>query len=323
MVNLISRRPAAEPVHEVLVNRSGLGATDVALFLASQLSKRWSASLLGGGHFQQRNDIDGDGWADLAGYSRGVARPRFFWNGGEGRAGFLTGGITYENREGGSARPYVRRRSTRAATMSAAACSCWFGSRYVVTVRFAASTQHHDHRFGEIRERDRHEMLFGEATIRGTNGRHTWVAGVAAEREAYRPLDVTRFAYRYITPGMFAQDDITVATWLSRVRQRARSIIRIDTALSSARGSPRSRAGAVGPAASPRARASSLRRRSPRRPRPRVCRGWRSRGRSWPSEARSASFDLTRSLGPVSATATLFASRVSHPIHRGRSDATG
>ena len=37
VVNLISRRPAADPVHEFLVNRSTLGATDASMFLASPL----------------------------------------------------------------------------------------------------------------------------------------------------------------------------------------------------------------------------------------------------------------------------------------------
>ena len=43
VVNLISRRPAADPVHEFLVNRSTLGATDASMFLASPLSSHWSA----------------------------------------------------------------------------------------------------------------------------------------------------------------------------------------------------------------------------------------------------------------------------------------
>src|SRR5207245_7248974 len=34
VVKLISRRPAAEPVHEFLFNRSTLGATDVSAFLS-------------------------------------------------------------------------------------------------------------------------------------------------------------------------------------------------------------------------------------------------------------------------------------------------
>src|SRR5207302_5924437 len=48
-------------------------------------------------------------------------------------------------------------------------------------------------RGSSVRERDRHEMLFGEITARGTLGRNTWVVGAAAERDAYRPKDVPRF----------------------------------------------------------------------------------------------------------------------------------
>ena len=63
--NLIARRPTEKPVHEVLLNRSSLGATDASVFLASKLSERWGASILGGGHFQERQDLDGDGWPIL------------------------------------------------------------------------------------------------------------------------------------------------------------------------------------------------------------------------------------------------------------------
>ena len=66
------------------------------------MSSHWSASLLGGGDWQEHRDVDGDGWADLAGYSRSVIRPRFFWDDKNGRTAMLTGGITYENRSGGT-----------------------------------------------------------------------------------------------------------------------------------------------------------------------------------------------------------------------------
>jgi hypothetical protein len=59
-------------------------------------------TLLAGGHWQEKQDRDDDGWADLAGYSRGVVRPRFYWDGGNGRTALLTGGIVYENRAGGT-----------------------------------------------------------------------------------------------------------------------------------------------------------------------------------------------------------------------------
>ena len=322
VVDLISRRPGPEPVHEFLINRSTLGATDASVFLASQLSSSWGASLLGSGDWQARKDIDGDGWANLAGYARGVVRPRFFWDGGSGRTAFLTGGITYENREGGTqpgavlpatGAPYTEALNTRRYDLGGS-FQFLIKKRYVVTARLAASLQQHDHRFGELRERDRHEMLFGEVAARGSSGRHTWVVGVAADREAYRPRDVPGFSYRYTTPGVFVQDDVEIAPWLS-VSASARADFHNE----------------YGTFLSPRL--SALFR----------WQGWTSRlsgGQGFfaptplteETEAaglsrltvpvqlvvergRSASFDLSRTFGPASATVTVFGSSVRNPIH--------
>lgn len=63
VVNLLSRRPPAEPVVETLFNVSAAGAIDAVVFVASPVSQSWSASLLAGGHGQRQNDRDGDGWA--------------------------------------------------------------------------------------------------------------------------------------------------------------------------------------------------------------------------------------------------------------------
>src|ERR1700676_2845823 len=58
VVDLISRRPTAEPIHEFLFNRSSLGETDASMFLASQLTPHWGASLLGGGYWQEHQDVN-------------------------------------------------------------------------------------------------------------------------------------------------------------------------------------------------------------------------------------------------------------------------
>ena len=76
VVDLISRRPGKEPIREALVNRTTRGGTDAVLFAAQPLTNTWSGTLLAGGHWQEKNDVDDDGWADLAGYSRAVVRPR-------------------------------------------------------------------------------------------------------------------------------------------------------------------------------------------------------------------------------------------------------
>jgi outer membrane receptor for ferrienterochelin and colicins len=102
VVNLLSRRPTKEPEREFLLNRSTRGATDAVTFIAAPLARGWSASLLGGGHWQEQADIDDDVWADLPRYGRGVVRPRVFWDGGDGRSFFATAGFTYEDRDGGT-----------------------------------------------------------------------------------------------------------------------------------------------------------------------------------------------------------------------------
>ena len=268
VVNLISRRPASEPVREFLINRTTLGGTDASAFVGSRLSSRWGMTFLGGGHWQEQLDRDDDGWADLAGYSRAVARPRFYWDGGNGRTALLTGGITYEDRSGGTVpgavlpatgEPYREGLDTRRYDFGGN--TQWLlADRYVVSARFSASTQHHDHRFGEIRERDRHELLFGEVSLRGSHGRHTWVAGVAAERDAYRPLDVPRFAYPMSHPGCSCKTTSTSRHGCPCLRARV-PISTVSSEHFSALVCPHCFVGQAGPAASPPGRGSLLHRR--------------------------------------------------------------
>ena len=75
VINLVSRRPMQRE-RQWLVNRTTRGGTDNAFWIAEPPKNRWGYTLLGGAHFQVKNDIDGDRWTDLPGYKRGVLRPR-------------------------------------------------------------------------------------------------------------------------------------------------------------------------------------------------------------------------------------------------------
>ena len=321
VVNLLTRRPGDERAVDLLLNQSTLEATDGVAFLATPLAAGWKLSLLGSGHRQSRNDRDDDGWADVAGYTRGVVRPRLFWDGGSGRSAFVTAGVTIEDRKGGTVedatlaatgQPYLEALDTQRYDLGGTVQTIVDG-RYVLTVRGAAAWQRHDHSFGEIRERDAHDTAFAEMSIRGAAGRHTWVAGAAYERDAYRPTDVPRFTYTYDVPGVFVQDDIDLASWLS-----LSAGARLDWH------------GEYGTFLSPRL-AALIR-----------GRGWTSRvsaGRGFfastplteeteaagltrlqmdrPLEAErgtSVSWDVTRAIGPVTLTATAFGSRVADPV---------
>ena len=326
VVNLLSRRPGTEHEQEFLVNRSSRGATDAVTFLSGPLFDGWSASLLGGGHWQETTDVDGDAWADLSGYARAVVRPRVFWDGGGGRTFFATTGFTYEDREGGTldgqvlaatGEPYVEALETHRYDGGALA-QFLFKGRYVMTARAAVVRQSHDHQFGDVVERDRHDTAFGEVAVRGTAGRQTWVAGLAIERDAYTARDVPRFDYTFTVPGAFAQYDVTASPHLS-LSASARLDVHSEYGTFF---SPRVSAlahtgdwtsrlsvgtGFFGPTPiTEETEAAGLTRLEVRQP-------------IEAERGLSASFDVSRTDGPLSYTATLFASRINDPLHVERS----
>jgi outer membrane receptor for ferrienterochelin and colicins len=326
VINLLSRRPNAEPQREFLLNRSTRGATDAVAFLAAPLSGGWSASLLGGGHWQEITDVNDDAWADLPGYGRAVVRPRLFWDGGDGRSFFATAGFTYEDRDGGTDKgsvlpatgaPYAESLETHRYDVGA------FGqfllqNRYVVTARAAVTRQSHDHQFGEVLERDRHDTAFGEMAIRGTAGRQTWVGGFAIQRDAYTPRDVPQFAYEFVVPGAFGQYDFTFTPAVSLSASGRVDFHneygtffspRISVLARSGGWTTRASVGTGFFASTPlteETEAAGL-------TRLRIVQPLKA------ERGLSASFDVTRTDGPFSYTATVFASRIKDPVYVDRS----
>ena len=320
VVNLIARRPT-ERLREVIVNRSSRGETDAVGYLSQPFSSGWGGTLLAGGHWHEANDIDGDGWADLPGYHRSEIRPRVFWDNHSGTSLFITAGAAAESRAGGTIdaavipvthAPYRETLDTGRYDVAIVGQTP-LSNAYVVSVRASGTWLSHDHRFGDVRERDARDTFFGETSARRKFGRHTVVVGAALDRDAFSPKDLPQFAYTFTTPGVFAQDDVDVTRWLA-----VSASARVD------------HHSAYGTFISPRI--SALFRSG----------GWTSRlsvGTGFfPSSALteeteaaglsrlivrgplkaetgdSASFDVTRTLGALSATATLFASRIHDPL---------
>jgi len=222
VVDLISRRPAKDAARDVLVNRTSRGGTDAVLFAAQPLTEHWSGTLLAGGHWQQRNDVDEDGWADLAGYSRGVVRPRLFWNDDAGRSVFVTGGAMWETRDGGTmpgaaltatGQPFHESLDTTRVDGGMVAQAPV--ARYMLTARVSATRKDGRHMMGDQPEHDVQDTFFTEVALRGTARRQTWVGGVAFERSTLDPRDQPQFAYAFNVPGLFVQDDIDVTPWMA------------------------------------------------------------------------------------------------------------
>lgn len=223
VINLVSRRADDEATRELLLNRTSRGGTDATLFAAAPFGRRWSGSVLAGGHAQDRGDVDADGWADLPGYSRVVLRPRLFREGAGGSSLFLTGGFTGEDRRGGTVSgrtapdgsPYVEALDTRRGDVGAVLRMPLRDGRRVFSARGSATLQQHAHTFGARREDDRHRTVFAEATYTLVGDRTATVLGLAYQHDDYINDDIALADFSYDAPALFAQTEVVAARWLT------------------------------------------------------------------------------------------------------------
>ena len=223
VVNLVSRRPPEEGREaELLLNRTSHAGTDAVNWLAGPLAGNWGYTFVGGAHFEERSDLDEDSWTDLPHYRRVVARPRVFWDNERGKSLLLTVGGLAERRRGGTmpdrvapdGEPFAENLDTTrfdAGIVARVAAA----NGVLFSVRGSSTVQHHTQTFGSSRERDTHTTWFGEASAMRTAGRHTWVAGAALQREGYDARDIPQFDYTYTVPGVFVQDELAAAKWLT------------------------------------------------------------------------------------------------------------
>ncbi len=233
VIDLVSRRPGADVERTMLLNQTSRGGTDAVFFGSAPLSANFGGTLLAGGHTQRQNDLDRDGWTDMAGYSRAVVRPRLHYDNGQGRSAFFTAGFTAEERNGGTlagrvtpaGTSYTESLRTRRADVGALArfvgndASPIFGvtalRSAILTLRGSGVEQRHAHRFGSIVEDDRHRTWFGEAALAVPRGAFTYIVGGVLQQETYTAASVDGFDYTYTIPAAFAQFDVDARSWLS------------------------------------------------------------------------------------------------------------
>jgi len=215
VINLVSRRPAAAET-TALVNATTQAGLDATVFTAAAPAHGWAWTLLGGFHGARRQDLDGDGWADLPTFARGVVRPRIRYETGTGTAIFVTGGVIAETRDGGTmpgavapdGQPFVQSVDTTRA--DAGVVARWLAGPRVISVRgsFAHSGQRRG--FGPDIERGVRRTAFAEATIAVAKGRHTLVGGAAFQQDRFDARELDRFDYTFTAPAVFAQDQIVL-----------------------------------------------------------------------------------------------------------------
>ena len=216
VINLLSRKPDGS--RELLLNGTSLGGADAVLWTTGKLNEQWSYTFLGSGHRQGRVDQDEDGWSDVPGYRRGVARPRLFWDNGRGPALLVTGGLTVEGREGGTVanglapdgQPYAEDLTTTRLDLGLVG-RFTLAEGWLLTTRASGMTQRHEHTFGADLESDRHNTGFAEVAASRTTGRGVTVLGLALQHDRYRNRELPQFDFTHTVPGIFLHQEWTPA----------------------------------------------------------------------------------------------------------------
>jgi len=214
VINLISRTPSDDFEGEVLFNATSKNGQDITSYLAAPLTSDLSASITAGIHHQEEQDLDDDGWIDMAGYKRGSVRPRFYWQGENGANLYVTVGAMTEQRDGGTIdEAIVADGLEYAQTQDTLRTDVGFiydqplGEVMNINVRGSAMNQDHEHLFGIIQEDDSHKSYLIESSLSGYSDKTAWLVGIAHQSEKFDSDTFSEFNYSYQVPGLFSQLD--------------------------------------------------------------------------------------------------------------------
>ena len=219
VLNLVSQTAAADS--SVLANVSSRGGRDVEGFFTAGATTGWSGTLTAGVHDQSREDVNGDGWADIPGYRRYTVRPRAWWNPGTDSSLFLTVGVTDEYREGGtleggelpSGTAFSEALHTQ--RLDGGVVSHWrVGDGMDLEGHLSMTSTQLDRIFGVQRIASTQTTVFGEETLGGAARGRAWVFGVAFNHDGLAVGAVPGVGYAYNVPAVFAQDEFSPVPWM-------------------------------------------------------------------------------------------------------------
>jgi iron complex outermembrane receptor protein len=236
---------------------------------------------------------------------------------------FVTGSVMAEERRGGTlpgavapdGEPFPQNLSTQHVDAGVAARWLTAGGQ-IVSARGSGMQRSRDRLFGSVSEHTTQATGFGELSIQGIRGRHTWVAGGAFQQDRLDVRELPWFDYRFSMPSVFAQDDIVLSPRASLSASGRIDIHSEYGVLASPRVSllikPRTEwtvrvsagTGAFAPTPlTEEADETGLSRLLPL-------------GDLQAERAFSTSVDVTRVIGPVELTGTVFGSKLQHAIQR-------
>ncbi|XPF94211.1 TonB-dependent receptor plug domain-containing protein [Colwellia sp. RE-S-Sl-9] len=222
VINLVSRKPSDELKGEMLLNATTRNGQDLTSYIEAPLTDSFKGSLTAGAHYQKAQDIDHDGWVDLADYERYTARPRLFWEGDAGETLYATVGVMTEQRVGGNSvggtvadGSFYQQLQESQRIDSGLVFNMPVLDSLTLNTRASAMVQDHTHGYGEITEDDQHESYLLETSLAGYSDKSDWVVGVAYQSEIYASDTFPEFDYSYEVPGIFAQLDYELSEKLT------------------------------------------------------------------------------------------------------------
>jgi len=214
VINLISRTPSDEFEGEVLLNATSKNGQDITSYFSSPINEVTSASLTAGVHNQEKQDLDHDGWLDMAEYQRATIRPRLYWESESGSNLYFTFGAMKEEREGGTGDgatvpdgdPFKQSQESLRLD-SGFIFDKPLGEVLNLNVRGSVMRQEHDHVYGLVEENDTHESHLFESSVSGYSDTTAWLIGAAYQSDRFYSQDYSEFNYHYQVPGVFSQVD--------------------------------------------------------------------------------------------------------------------
>ncbi|WP_339718982.1 TonB-dependent receptor [uncultured Paraglaciecola sp.] len=214
VINLVSRQPKDALSGEMLLNFTTENGQDFTSYVESPLSEGLKGSITAGAHHQNGQDIDNDGWIDLAGYERYTARPRLFWEGNNGETLYATAGFMTEQRAGGTLQGSTVADGTsfeKTQDSQRLDGGLVFNmpilNSVTLSTRASAMVQDHEHGYGGVMEDDQHQSYLLESSLAGYSDASDWVIGIAFQSDIYASTTFPEFDYSYDVPGLFAQMD--------------------------------------------------------------------------------------------------------------------
>lgn len=222
VVNFLTKNPTVDPQLSALVNVTTQRGYDASAFFGQDFEPVGLTFLASYNH-QDRYDVNGDNFSDLAGFTRVTVTPKLTYTDSSVRlAGTISyfsedrlGGVmTAQRSEIGKTVPYLE--SNKTTRWNAAGAIDWtLAELSSIAVRAAGMHLGRDSYYGATPFNGVQEFLFGDAAYTTAIGVHTLLAGSTFSFERFddRTPDAESRSYSYSDLGLWLQEEMAYDKW--------------------------------------------------------------------------------------------------------------